>query len=155
MRLALTRQTFERSFASRTVTERDKEDLAILLYAAFRGTVDDEGETFVDALAEIEKTFAGDYGRLLSDCSFVVKDGEFLSAACLITWFDLHDAPLVAFSMTRPGAQRKGMARFLLKKSINALFDEGYERLTLIVTRENEPAFQLYDSLGFRPIEDA
>ena len=132
--------------------ESDREDLAILLYAAFRGTIDDEGETFADALAEIDKTFAGDYGELLFDCSFVIERGEFLASACVIGRSDPHDAPLVVFSMTRPDAQRQGLARLLLRRSIDALVDRGHKGLTLIVTEGNEPARRLYASLGFRPI---
>ena len=135
--------------------ESDREDLAILLYATFRGTIDDEGETFADALAEIDRTFAGDYGELLFDCSFVIERGEFLASACLIGRSDPHDAPLVVFSMTRPDAQRQGLARLLLRRSIDALVDRGHKRLTLIVTEGNAPAEHLYASLGFRPIAES
>lgn len=152
MELQLTRQEYAASWACRTVRESDREDLAILLYAAFRGTIDDEGETFADALAEIDRTFAGDYGDLLPDCSFVIERGEFLASACLIGRSDPHGVPLVVFSMTRPDAQRQGLARFLLQRSIDALLDRGRKRLTLIVTEGNAPAQRLYASLGFRPI---
>ena len=56
--------------------------------------------------------------------------------------------------MTRPEAQDRGMAGSLLKKSMNALLDRGYDRLTLIVTEGNASAQHLYASLGFRPIPD-
>ncbi|MEI6171320.1 MAG: hypothetical protein WCQ45_02405, partial [bacterium] len=84
MEMTLERQAAPASFASRAVVPSDKEALAILLYAAYRGTIDDEGDSFADALVEIEKTFRGDYGRFLPEASFVVEDGEFLSSACLI-----------------------------------------------------------------------
>ena len=154
MELRLMRQKYAASWPCRPVRKSDREDLGILLYAAFRGTIDDEGETFAHALAEIDRTFAGDYGRFLFDCSFAIERGEFLASACLISRFDPHDAPLVVFSMTRPDAQRQGLARFLLQRSIDALLDRGYERLTLIVTEGNAPAQRLYGSLGFRPIVD-
>jgi ribosomal protein S18 acetylase RimI-like enzyme len=140
---------------SRIVGETDREDLAILLYAAYRGAIDDEGETFADALAEIDKVFRGEYGAFLPDCSFVVEGGEFLASACLIAWWEPHNAPLVVFTMTRPEAQGRGLARHLLQRSMNALSDAGYDRLTLIVTDGNEPAQHLYSSLGFRPIQDS
>lgn len=151
MKLQLTRQEATASWECRPVRASDRQDLAILLYAAFRETVDDEGETFSDARAEIDRTFAGAYGDLLFDCSFVIERGEFLASACLVVRSDPHCTPLVAFSMTRPDAQRQGMARFLLQRSIDALLDRGYERLTLIVTEGNAPAQRLYASLGFRP----
>jgi GNAT superfamily N-acetyltransferase len=154
MEMALERQAAPASFASRAVVPSDKEALAVLLYTAYRGSIDDEGDSFADALVEIEKTFRGEYGRLLSEASFVVEDGEFLSSACLISSFEPHAAPLVVFLMTRPAAKRRGLARQLLKRSINALLDAGASRLTLFVTDGNEPAQRLYEALGFRPIED-
>ncbi len=152
MELRLKRQDHAASWEYRTVRKSDREDLAILLYAAFHGTIDDEGEPFSEALAEIDRTFAGDCGGLLFDCSFIIEQGDFLASACLIGRPDPHDAPLVVFSMTRPDAQGRGMAQFLLSRSIDALLDRGYGRLTLIVTEGNAPAQRLYASLGFRPI---
>lgn len=150
--LHLQPQTFDREWSYRTVHERDSQDLAILLYAAFRGTIDDEGESFEGAVREIEKTFAGDYGRLLPDCSFVIVQGEFLSSACLISWYEPSSSPFVVFTMTRPEFKGQEMARFLLKCSINALIDQGYSQLTLIVTDGNKPAQNLYASFGFQEL---
>jgi ribosomal protein S18 acetylase RimI-like enzyme len=56
--------------------------------------------------------------------------------------------------MTRPDAQREGLARSLMRRSIDALLDRGFERLRLIVTEGNAPAQRLYASLGFRPIAE-
>ncbi len=152
MELRLTRQEIGASWPCRTVRPSDREDLAILLYAAFRGTIDDEGETFADALAEIDRTLDGDYGDPLFDCSFVVERGEFLASACLIGHPEPDGVPLVVFSMTRPNAQREGLARYLIQRSIDALLDRGHTRLRLIVSEGNVPARSLYASLGFRPI---
>jgi ribosomal protein S18 acetylase RimI-like enzyme len=98
--------------------------------------------------------FSGDYGDLLLDCSFVIERGDFLASACLIGLAEPDDAPLVVFSMTRPDAQREGLARSLMRRSIDALLDRGFERLRLIVTEGNAPAQRLYASLGFRPIAE-
>lgn len=156
MEMALERQTTSASFASRVVVPSDREALAILLYTAYHGTIDDEGNSFADALVEIENTFRGDYGRFLPEVSFVVGDGEFLSSACLVSFFEPHAAPLVVFLMTRPEAKRRGLARQLLKQSINTLLDaDTSRRLTLFVTDGNEPAQRLYEALGFRRIGDS
>lgn len=151
---ALTPQAVKTPAGCRSPQENDKQDLAILLYAAYRGTIDDEGETFADALAEVDKVFAGGHGEFLPDCSFLIAEGEFLSSACLVTWWEPHNAPLVVFTMTRPEARRRGLARSLLQASMNALLSHGYARLTLIVTDGNAAAQNLYASLGFRPILD-
>jgi GNAT superfamily N-acetyltransferase len=152
MAAALHQQRTESSWLCRAVRSSDAEDLAILLYAAFRGTADDEGETFADAQREIEKTFSGEYGRLLLETSFVIEQEGVLASACLISWYEPAQSPFVVFTMTRPESKRQGMARFLLKRSINALIEQQYDRLTLIVTDGNKPARHLYDALGFSPV---
>lgn len=154
MSLQLTHQTYVRKWPTRAIQAEDASDLAILLYAAFRGTIDDEGEPFTAAVRELDKTMAGDYGRLIPECSFIIKDGEFISSTCLISWYEPVEGPFVVFTMTRPEFKGRGMARFLLKKSINALIERGDRQLTLIVTDGNQPAQQLYSSLGFEPLED-
>ncbi len=152
MELRLTRQAISASWPDRSVRDSDRDDLAILLYAAFRGSIDDEGETFADAVAEIDKVFAGDYGELLPECSSVIEEGEYLASACLIGQESPSNPPLVIFSMTRPETQGRGMARYLLQRSIDALLDRGQTRLRLIVTEGNGPAEHLYVSLGFHAI---
>jgi GNAT superfamily N-acetyltransferase len=153
MEIALTPRTRSANPRVRVVRPDDNEALAILLFAAYRGTIDDEGDSFADALHEIEKTWRGDYGRFLPECSYAVEEGEFLTSACLVTFFEPHDAPLVVFLMTRPEAKRRGLARSLLERSMNALLATGYSRLTLVVTEGNDPALSLYRSLGFVPVE--
>jgi ribosomal protein S18 acetylase RimI-like enzyme len=154
MEVTLHPQSIPAEFRSRVVRPEDKEALATLLFAAYRGTIDDEGDSFADALEEIEKTWRGDYGRFLPECSFVVEDGEYLSSACMVSFFEPHAAPLVVFLMTRPEAKRRGLARCLLWRSMNALRDAAFSRLTLVVTDGNEPAQRLYHLLGFVPIEE-
>ena len=149
MCLSLSQQSLERGWPCRAVREDDADELAILLYAAFRGTIDDEGESFSAAFREIEKTLAGEYGGLLNECSFVIEEGTALVAACLISWYEPVEGPFVVFTMTRPESKGQGMGRFLLKKSINALISRGDTKLTLIVTDGNLPAQNLYTSLGF------
>ena len=139
----------------RTVRLSDAENLAILLYAAFRGTVDDEGETFAEARAEIDKTFTNEYGVFLPESSFVIENPDGLAAACLVSWFEPHQAPLVVFSMTHPLFQRQGMGRCLLRRSMNALRAKGYAKLSLIVTEENRAAVSLYRSIGFHEVSGA
>jgi GNAT superfamily N-acetyltransferase len=154
MSLQLTPQTHVREWPARAVQAEDSNDLAILLYAAFRGTIDDEGEPFSAAVREIEKTMAGDYGHLIPECSFVIQSGEFISSACLISWYEPVEGPFVVFTMTRPESKGQGLARFLLQESINTLFERGDRQLTLIVTEGNQPAQHLYESLGFKALKD-
>jgi len=137
---------------SRVLRPADQENLAVLLYAAFRGSIDDEGETLGDAERESASLFGDGYGTLLADCSYVMEDAEHLLSACIVTWFGPHDAPLIAFSMTRPEILRQGRARQLLAESIDGLRNRGYDRVTLIVTSGNTPAEALYRAVAFQPV---
>jgi GNAT superfamily N-acetyltransferase len=121
--------------------------LAALMHAAYHGTTDDEGETEADALIEVQKTFAGEYGAFDPNCSrIVVNRGESLSATLVTRW---QDRPFVAFSMTAPTSKRTGLARACLIDVMQDLLAHGERELRLVVTSANVPARSLYESLGF------
>lgn len=150
MRLALTPHEVAPRLPARTIARGDAEALGALMYAAYHGTIDDEGETPEESVAEMRRTLAGQYGPLLQNCSFVIEeDGRALAATLVTEW---RDAPLLAFAMTRPEAQGRGMATFLIRRSINALLTEGHTELLLAVTEGNAPAQHLYAKLGFRVV---
>jgi GNAT superfamily N-acetyltransferase len=134
----------------RRVRPGDERGLAELMLAAYRGTADDEGGTLEDALWEVRHTLSGEYGEFLWGHSFLVEeDGEALSAS-LVTGFE--GTPLLAFSMTRPSRQRRGLAGVLILKSARSLRDAGERRLVLFVSEANLPARKLYEKLGFRVV---
>lgn len=140
--------------ALRPLVESDAPALADLMLAAFRGTLDDEGEDLDQARDEVRRTFAGGYGPLLWNASFVVEDEAatpaLLSASVITFWQDL---PLLSFSVTHPRAGRRGLATALIRQSARTLAQQGHARLDLFVTRGNAPAERLYDKLGFHDIE--
>src|SRR5215831_6972789 len=149
MRLALSRQPVEKSWRCRTLTQADTESLGSLMLAAYRDTIDYDGETLDDALFQMRSVFQGKFGPLQDLASFgIEQEGRLVSAIIITVW---QGRPLVAFSMTRPEAKNQGMATFLLKSSINALLTFGQKELTLIVTAGNEPAEHIYEKIGFRP----
>jgi ribosomal protein S18 acetylase RimI-like enzyme len=126
---------------------RDREPLARLMIAAYRGTVDDEGETEADALAAMDMLFAGEFGEYDGEASEVVeRDGDIVAATLLTTW---EGSPFVAFSMTTPAHQREGLARGGLLRAMGRLAARGEACLDLVVTSANEPAVALYRRLGF------
>jgi pimeloyl-ACP methyl ester carboxylesterase/GNAT superfamily N-acetyltransferase len=133
----------------RPVTTDDIPALAQLVLDAYAGTIDDEGETLDEALQAMRDTFAGTstWGKLLHTCSYVIEEGGQALACTLVTAW--HTQPLLAYVMTHPAAQRRGMGRFLIRKSIEALLAQSYRELTLFVTKGNLPAQHLYDTLGF------
>ena len=121
--------------------------LAHLMDVAYQGTIDHEGESPDQCLAEMKGTLTGKYGPYLDTASFVTMEGEKALAASLITLW--KGKPLVAFTMTDPAHQGKGLSRGLLRKSMHALRQAGHKALYLVVTEGNVPAERLYRKLGF------
>lgn len=152
MRWEIVRREPVRTWECRAVTEADIPALGRLMLDSYRGTVDYEGEELEDAVAEAGKTLRGGYGRFLADCSSCIElDGK-IASACLVTLIEDKDLPFLAFSMTRPGSQGKGMAGFLIQTAGNRLLDRGYKELVLVVTKENERAVRLYKRIGFAEV---
>ena len=134
----------------------DAEQLAVLMLESYRGSVDDSGETLADARGAVSQLLAGDFGEVDWDaCMVAERDGGALASATIVTRDRVGPKPLVkgeaflAFSMTAPGSKRQGLARAGLERLIGLLARRGERRLHLVVTRSNEPAVSLYQSLGF------
>jgi ribosomal protein S18 acetylase RimI-like enzyme len=155
MKLPLRKQRIENLWKSRNISETDVRALAELMLEAYKGTVDYEGETLEDAISEVQGTINGKYGPFLQKCSFIIEENMKAISASMVTWSDTMDMPLLAFSMTLPIYRNRGMATFLLKKSMNALIGEGYSQIYLVVTETNIPAKHLYEKIGFTPIQYA
>ena len=131
----------------RSPTTADENNLASLMYHAYLGTIDYEGEDEAQALKEVRRTFAGDYGALMWSASRVVERESILASAALITRWE--DRPYVAFSMTHPQFKRLGFARACLESAVNQLLLEGEHELRLVSTLANVAAMSLYQKLGF------
>jgi ribosomal protein S18 acetylase RimI-like enzyme len=120
------------------------------MLAAYRDTVDYEGETEEDAVAEVERTLGGEYGPMIADCSFVAShEGRMVAAAIVVL---SQDRPLLAYLLVEPEMSRKGIGTFLLQASGNTLLDAGHTELDLYVTEDNHPAVNLYRKVGFEEI---
>ncbi len=134
---------------ARPPVPEDADALGELLLDAYRGTLDDEGETLHDARAVARDLFGGGSGTFLWAVSEVIEaDGRLAAATMLTTWQDL---PFVAFMVTAPSHQRQGLARAGLQRAINRLAAGGETVVRLVVTQGNARAEALYESLGFRP----
>jgi ribosomal protein S18 acetylase RimI-like enzyme len=145
---------------ARVPVATDAAALARLMLDSYAGTIDDAGETLHDAVGEVAKLLAGDFGAFDAAASLVVErdspDGRTLASATLITRntgsmkgpIGVGEA-FLAFSMTAPAFKRQGLARAGLVATMSCLRERGEARLHLVVTRANEPALRLYESLGF------
>jgi ribosomal protein S18 acetylase RimI-like enzyme len=151
MRLTLRQRDPSGSWCPRPIDRSDVPALGALMLAAYRGTVDDEGETEADAVAEVERTIGGGYGPLLRDGSFVVEESDRIVGASMTTLFESD--PFLIYLVVDPEMQRRGIGTFLVAASGNALLSAGYARVDLFVTESNEPAVNLYRRLGFRVVD--
>lgn len=149
---------------ARVPVASDAAALARLMLDSYAGTIDDAGETLQDAVGEVAKLLAGDFGAFDAAASLVVQRdgpaGRSLASATLITrntgtmkgpigvTIGVGEA-FLAFSMTAPAFKRQGLARAGLVAVMSRLRDQGEARLHLVVTRANLPALRLYESLGF------
>ncbi len=152
MHLALQQQAVEERWHVRPVTATDTPALAGLMFDAYLDTIDYEGETLEDALTEIKNVFAGEDGPLLDSCSLVIEQDGQAVACALVTLWRKTGRPLVSEVFVHPTVKNKGMGRYLLQKSINALLALGHDDLALYVTEGNLPAQHLYESLGFQVV---
>lgn len=147
MRLDLKESDLPEDSRIRRISTEDVEPLAKLLLESYRGTVDEEESNIDEALAEVQKTFDGDYGRFVPEASFLLEDKGRFASASLITIF--QGEPLLAFSLTHPDFQRRGFAARLIGFSAEAVRKSGRDSLFLFVTKANLPAVSLYRKLGF------
>lgn len=141
----------ESTLVFRNLERGDAHALGQLLYDAYKGTVDDEGQSIEDAIIEAEETIAGKYGELIREASYVVLDGNTIVSTCVAT--NYKEIPLVAFAATLPSYQGKGLARKGMIASIRSLADLGRDQVRLVVTETNARALSLYESLGFTPVD--
>jgi GNAT superfamily N-acetyltransferase len=133
--------------ASRPVRRGDGAALGVLAHAAYRGSVDDNGEHEAWHVADLTSALEDEYGRLLTPVSKAVPDANGLIAAALVTWWD--HLPLLAFCLTHPEHRGRGLATRLVTHAARELAAEGHEAMHLAVTETN-PARALYERLGFR-----
>jgi len=127
----------------------DAEKLGGLMFDSYRGTIDDEGETPEQAIGAIKNTLSGKYGDWIGRASFLIEENGEIQSATIVSFF--NGSPLLTFALTHPRAQRKGLASFLIKRSIDALAQASYKNLYLVVTDGN-PAERIYSKIGFKRI---
>src|SRR5947208_9744400 len=85
MHTTLSRQAAPLRWNVRPISPGDIPLLGDLLYVAYHGTIDDNGESESDALQEAQDIFAGKYGPLLDTCSLLIEGQEQILGASIIT----------------------------------------------------------------------
>lgn len=129
-------------------TDADREPLAETLLAAYRGTIDDEGETIEDALAFVDEVVLG---RIDRGHSFLLDrpEGGISAFACVVI-LDGHayiDPVVVA-----PDRKRQGVGRRLVAACLASLRDAGHDTVGATITDGNVASERLFASLGFERV---
>lgn len=119
------------------------------MWSAFRGSPDEEFATLADAETEVLETLKGKWGPPLSQASLVAVMGSEVVSSVLTVLDDAHDqTPLLAFAVTAPERQGRGLGSWLIEKAVRNLDRLAITELHLAVAPGN-PARRLYERLGF------
>jgi len=127
----------------RALSHDDLDALAHLILDAYRGTIDDEGETMVEAVAEIQGWL--DETPLLAHSIGAVFDGKLVAAVLVMT---VDDAPFIAVVMTAAASKGSGLGRAVVEEALAGLHREGHRRVVLYITDGNVPSERLFASVG-------
>ncbi len=127
----------------RALRPEDLDALAHLILDAYRGTIDDEGETMVEAVAEIQGWL--DDTPILDHSIGAVIDGQLVAAVLVMT---VDDAPFVAVVMTAAANKGAGLGRAVVEAAVAGLRRDGHRRVVLYITDGNVPSERLFASVG-------
>lgn len=131
------------AFRTRNLTGSDRDELANLILDAYRGTIDYEGETLVEAGEAIDEWL--DESPLLA-ASFAALDGDSIVSATLATTLD--GDPFIAIVMTHPDHKTKGYGTAAVEATLQALHAEGNKKVVLFITEGNSASETLFKTFG-------
>jgi ribosomal protein S18 acetylase RimI-like enzyme len=106
------------------------------------------------ARVEMAASFAGDFGELWLELSFVACHTQHgLTSAIQVVrrapWDDTPPGPFVIELFTSPDHRRQGLGRHLLAEALRGAAEAGEKVIGLRVESENTTAVSLYRDLGF------
>lgn len=140
-------------FQIRTVQKEDVPALAELMIAAYRGTIDYDGETYEDALGEVKAFMAGERGGApWLDLSYVVTVDSQVVGACLVGEWQARNLPLIAYVMTSAEWKNHGLSHSLLIQTLQSLKQKGTTEVRAVITEGNTPSENLFLKNGFQRI---
>jgi GNAT superfamily N-acetyltransferase len=137
---------------ARAIADDDLADLAVLYLDSYPPEIG--AEDLPAAVAELDATFAGDYGELRRDASFIAfRDG--VPAGAVFTtrrsiWDEGLEGPFVIDLFVAPAHRGHGIGRALMLRTIAACEATADRMLALRVGSGTSPAaHRLYGELGF------
>ncbi len=108
---------------------------------AYRGTIDEDGETFNDALAEVNAFFAGEHGgQPLLMMSYLALVDTHVVGACLTGEWRERQLPIIAYVMTSANWKKRGIGRQLVGRVLKVLNENGYPEVRAVITEGNKPS---------------
>lgn len=129
---------------ARPVVDGDRDALAALMLAAYRGTIDDEGEDIDDALDAVDEYL----DLIVQPHSFVLETADGVVAMCFVVVVrGRHYVDPIAVDAR---VKRSGVGRALVAMVLASLAAAGVTEVGATITDGNEPSERLFASLGFR-----
>jgi GNAT superfamily N-acetyltransferase len=128
---------------ARRPLDSDRDALAAVMLAAYRGTIDDEGESIDDAVAAVDHYLAG----ALRAHSVVLSEGGAVSAfSFVVVVNDLHYIDPIVVAPDRKG---QGLGRDMVAQCLGSLADAGVSEVGATITDGNVASERLFIGLGF------
>jgi GNAT superfamily N-acetyltransferase len=121
----------------------DRDALATVMLDAYRGTIDDEGESIDDAMAAVDHYLT----EAVPEYSFVLSEAGAVTAfSFVVVVNDLHyiDPVVVA-----PDRKRQGLGRDVVAQCLRSLDDAGVSEVGATITDGNVASERLFVGLGF------
>ena len=142
----------------RMASPPDIEALGELMLSAYRGTLDDEGETPEQACDEVRRFFDRASGPAEKSASIVAEHNGTPVCASLCCQWDgggqVPAGPLIAYVVTTPTHQRRGLGGSAVARSLRALAQAGHTRIYAVITDGNHPSEATFRRLGFETLTD-
>ena len=134
----------------RAVTGDDAEALAVLMLAAYEGTIDSEDETIVEARHEVGDWLEHDWpGVAATGASLIaIADEGTAAGAVLVSAWEPQEA-LINFVMTAPAHKSRGLGRSLVEQSLQRLAAAGITSARAAITVGNVESERLFSGAGF------
>jgi GNAT superfamily N-acetyltransferase len=141
----------------RPMKPSDISDLAALYKAAYPPELVPDLQT---ARAEMESSFAGEFGILIPDASLIARVDAELAGAIMTTTHSIWDEDLpgafVIDLFADPRHRGKGIGTALIMCALESCRAAGEETVSLRIGEGTSPAaFKLYRRIGFRPLDTA
>ena len=144
--------------AWRLATPDDTNALGGWMLNAYRGTLDDAGETPEQACDEVRRFFEGACGSVEAPACIVGEHGGRPVCASLCGRCDggghVPAAPLVAYAVTAPADQGQRLAAAAIARALRALAKAGHGRACAVITTGNLPSEATFKRLGFEALPD-